>query len=87
MTARKLMPLLDLQLVDLTQVREIHAHPCAHCPSANQPEPDEMTRDILTWTRAGQLERVFRCAWRGKKACKGYCDVLGVSEAELQEEP
>lgn len=76
---------ITLEDIDWQPAREIHAHPCAHCPSKHP--PDEMTLDILTWPRQAQLETVFRCAWRGDKACKGYCDVLNVTETELQEMP
>jgi hypothetical protein len=66
------------------QVRptQIHAHPCKHCPSAHH-EPDPESLDYLAAPRAEQIDSVFVCAWRPDKQCKGYCDFLGVNEAEL----
>lgn len=64
------------------RVTKIHTHLCKHCPSSHFP-PDPEALDYKAAPRAEQLESVFRCGWRKQKACKGYCDFLGVSEADL----
>ncbi len=60
----------------------IHMAPCKDCPSAHH-APDPEALDYLTYPRAVQVESCFPCAWRPQKLCKGYCDFLGVTEAEL----
>ena len=67
---------------------EIHASPCAHCPTVAcqrsgvvDPESEEI-RDACS--RDQQIESAFRCAWRPEKLCKGYCDYLGITEEELR---
>ena len=64
------------------RVKTIHVDACEHCPSRNPPDPE--CKDIKTWPRAEQIETVFRCAWRPSKACKGYCDFLGITERDLE---
>lgn len=64
----------------------IHSHPCVHCPSAHAErlgDHDPESLDYKSASRADQLKSVFRCGWRPTKACKGYCDFLGVVEADL----
>lgn len=73
---------IRLDALDLTRPVAIHRHPCKHCPSALSP-PDDITLDYMAAPRAEQLDSVFRCAWRRQKACKGYCDLLGVTESDL----
>jgi hypothetical protein len=71
-----------MPLVPPPTPREIHSHPCVHCPSTKGPDP--MTQDIIDhYPRSEQLQSVFACAWRPGKLCKGYCDALGVTESEL----
>ena len=62
---------------------EIWKQPCANCPSAHFPTDPEV-EDIKTWSREAQLDTVFRCAWRPEKLCKGYCDVLQITEKDLK---
>jgi hypothetical protein len=40
----------------------------------------------LPQAREVQLEGVFSCAWRPGALCKGYCDFLGITEADLTHE-
>jgi hypothetical protein len=61
----------------------IHKAPCKHCPSAHYP-PDPESLDVQTWPRQHQREALFVCGWRPDKLCKGQCDELGFTEAELQ---
>lgn len=66
---------------------EIHASPCAHCPSAwlaRDSREDEESKDIKkSCSRAERVASAFPCAWRPGKLCKGYCDYLDVTEADL----
>lgn len=59
---------------------EIHAHACTNCPSVASPDDPEVNDLLSSGTREQQIESVFRCAWRRDKACKGYCDKLGISD-------
>lgn len=77
------MELPQLQPWNLARVKELHAEPCEHCPSAHHP-PDPESEQFLRASRTTQLTSVFRCAWRNEKACKGWCDYLGISEEELK---
>lgn len=73
-------------LAPLAPTSEIHASPCAHCPTVRMADlglEDPESADIKTWSREAQLDTVFRCAWRTEKNCKGYCDFLGVTESDL----
>ncbi len=66
------------------RVTEIHEAPCKHCPSAHYP-PDEECIDIKdNWPPEAQLDTLFVCAWRTDKLCKGYCDYLGFTEADVK---
>lgn len=72
--------------VPLPRTNEIHESPCEHCPSARNAArgiEDPESTDIKAGSRAYQIESVFRCAWRPEKNCKGYCDFLNVTEADL----
>ncbi len=68
--------------------REIHASPCAYCPTVQCQRSgivdleSEEIRD--TGSRDDQVASAFRCAWRPEKLCKGYCDYLGITEEELR---
>ena len=77
------LPALSFDPTLIERATSIHEHACAHCPSAHFP-PDEESLDYLRAPRRVQLESVFRCGWRPQKACRGYCDVLDVTEADLQ---
>jgi hypothetical protein len=70
----------------MQQRAEARAHkvPCRHCPSAHFP-PDQESEDILTWPHAERVRAAFPCGWNGKRYCKGYCDQMGVSDADLAE--
>jgi hypothetical protein len=63
--------------------KELHAHPCAHCPSVRSPDDPESidVRDHCALDE--KIESVFRCAWRREKACRGYADFIGVTEKDL----
>lgn len=64
----------------------IHANPCAHCPSVAYTRggfDDPLMVEALGWSRTEQVESAFPCAWRTNKLCKGYCDYLSVTEADL----
>lgn len=66
--------------------KTIHAHACAHCPSAAYARgdlDDPSMADVRQWPRDAQIDSVFRCAWRSAKLCKGYCDHLNIVEADL----
>lgn len=60
----------------------IHKQPCPKCPSAHYP-PDPESLDVQTWPRAAQRDALFPCGWRPDKLCKGQCDELGFTEADL----
>jgi hypothetical protein len=67
--------------------RVIHASPCVHCPSAAYARgefEDPLMDEATQWPRAEQVESAFPCAWRPEKLCKGYCDVLKVTEDDLK---
>ena len=64
----------------------IHANPCAQCPSVayvRDKFEDPIMEEALDWPRAEQVDSAFPCAWRTQKLCKGYCDYLSVTEADL----
>ncbi len=81
MSIRPRIPAVDRPAMG--RVTEIHTHPCAHCPSTGEPDPE--TLDFMIAPRREQIESVFPCGWRNTKACKAYCDRLGVSEADLRD--
>jgi hypothetical protein len=62
---------------------EIHAEPCEHCPSAHHP-PDPEALDMRAWPRHLQVAAAFPCAWRPTKLCKGYCDSIGMTDADAE---
>ena len=62
---------------------EIHGNSCAHCPSVAMPDDPETEEILRHATRSEQIDSVFRCAWRRKKACRGYCDRLGITVEDL----
>jgi hypothetical protein len=62
--------------------RCIHAVACSHCPSAHYP-PDPEAQDIAQLPKDERIRHVFVCAWRGGALCRGVCDELGVTEADL----
>lgn len=79
------MKIILSKLPPTEQVSEIHRNVCRYCPSAHYP-PDPECIDIKeTWSRREQVESVFGCGWRQHKACKGYCDYLGVTADELKQ--
>jgi hypothetical protein len=78
----RLVTLLD-ELMKEGRPTRIHAHHCAHCPSVAMPDDPETADIKANATREQQIESVFRCAWRRDKACKGYCDKLGIEDADL----
>lgn len=61
---------------------EMHTHPCVHCPSVQGHDPE--SADIATWSHADRVETAFPCGWRPNKYCKGYCDQMGISNADLE---
>jgi hypothetical protein len=83
MSALRLVSLIE-QIAHEERPTQIHSSPCAHCPSVAMPNDPEMIDLRDRGTRAEQLESVFRCAWRRDKACRGYCDKLGISAADLE---
>ena len=65
---------------------EIHTNPCAQCPSVAYMRggfDDPIMEEARRWPRAEQVDSAFSCAWRTGKLCKGYCDYLGVTEADI----
>lgn len=60
-----------------------HKVACKHCPSAHSPI-DQESGDILTWPHGDRVQTAFPCGWNGKRYCKGYCDQMGVSDADLK---
>ena len=75
--------IIPLPVVPEVRPTTIHKAPCKHCPTAHHP-PDPESIDILTtWTREQQREALFPCGWRPDKLCKGQCDELGFTEADL----
>ena len=68
---------------DVARPTEIHESPCERCPSAHFP-PDPEALDMRQWPRRLQVEAAFPCAWRPEKLCKGYCDSIGMTEAEAE---
>jgi hypothetical protein len=63
----------------------IRRNPCSKCPSAHYP-PDPVTLAMMDAPRQEQLEEgIFTCAWTPGKLCRGICDRLNVTEADLAE--
>ena len=63
--------------------KDLHAHPCTHCPSIHSPDDPESVEIRDHATHAEKIESVFRCAWRREKACRGYADFIGVTALDL----
>lgn len=61
----------------------MHEHPCAKCPSAHW-GPDPEAEEIKTYPHEERVMSVFRCAWRPTLYCKGVCDEMGVTNADLE---
>ncbi len=79
--------LLQLKIEIPPPVKEIHSSCCAHCPSAGgvvDEEDFESRYYQEEASRQEQIDSVFRCAWRPQKACKGWCDIMQVTEADLE---
>jgi hypothetical protein len=62
---------------------EAHKTPCAKCPSAHYP-PDAEVLDIKQMTKDIRISTAFPCAWSPVKYCKGYCDFMGITDADLK---
>ena len=60
-----------------------HTAPCKNCPSAHYP-PDPESEDIVKWPHELRLQTAFACGWAPKRYCKGYCDQMGISDADLK---
>lgn len=65
------------------RARDVHAHPCAHCPSVRSPQDPESVEVRDHCSRDEKIESSFRCAWRREKACRGYADFIGVTAEDL----
>jgi hypothetical protein len=68
------------------QYKEIHKVSCLNCPSVVNDKLniiDPEMEDIKSYSRGDQIKSVFLCGWRGSKLCKGYCDVLNISQNDL----
>lgn len=61
---------------------QIHGAPCRHCPSAHF-NPDPMALDILAMPHEERVGTVFACGWRPEAYCRGYCDLMGITENDL----
>lgn len=72
----------DALIKDYVPPQGIHDAPCRHCPSA-QGSNDPECAQILTWPHSARVETAFACAWRNTKHCKGYCDLMGITEQDL----
>lgn len=62
-----------------------HKVACKNCPSAHFP-PDPEVLDIQKWPHPERVKTAFPCGWNGKRYCKGYCDQMGISDADLSRE-
>jgi hypothetical protein len=62
--------------------RRIYAVACSRCPSAHYP-PDPEAQDIAKLPKEERIRHVFVCGWRRGALCKGVCDELGVTDADL----
>jgi hypothetical protein len=69
-------------LEHLIPVTGARSKPCRHCPSAGG-RTDHEVDEILTWPRDKQMETLFTCAWTPGKLCRGYCDTLKATEADI----
>jgi hypothetical protein len=65
----------------------IHAHACQHCPSVHTPDDPESLQIRDFASKEEKIESVFRCAWRREKACRGYCDFIGVTDEDIRSRP
>lgn len=62
---------------------EIHRNYCARCPSAPGMPDDEETEEYAAADFSTRLEAVFHCGWRYGKACRGICERLRITAADL----
>lgn len=62
----------------------IHKGCCKHCPSKPGSTPTPEVEDYLASPREIQVESCFPCGWRPEKLCKGYCDLMNVTEGDLR---
>ena len=70
-------------LLHVTEPR-MHTVHCKNCPSAPGQVLDLETKDILAYyPREEQLKTAFACGWNGKRYCKGYCDLLSITNNDL----
>jgi hypothetical protein len=80
--ARKAVNRLRLPQLPEPEPR-MHAVACQHCPSTHH-APDPQVLDTLKLPFAQRLETCFPCGWNPKRYCRGYCEAMGVSDADLQ---
>jgi hypothetical protein len=62
---------------------KIYAYACQNCPSIHTLDDPESLQIRDFAAREEKIESVFRCGWRGNKACRGYADFMGVTEEDL----
>lgn len=60
-----------------------HKVACKNCPSEHF-APDPECLDMMQLSHAERVKTAFPCAWNGKRYCKGYCDRMGISDADLR---
>lgn len=64
---------------------ELHSAPCKQCPSTGDISEDYEMQEILESSKAVRQAHAFRCAWRPEKLCRGYCDVMGLTQEDFPE--
>jgi hypothetical protein len=72
-----------LPVITLQRPKIIHKECCKHCPSKPGTTPDPEVEDFLAATRDIQIASCFPCGWRPNALCKGYCDLMKVTSADL----
>jgi len=63
------------------RVTEIHEYACVHCPSVKGTDPE--CEQIKQMEKSERAQTAFPCAWRHDKLCKGYCDMMGVTQSDI----
>lgn len=77
----KLLP----KLLELPLVTEVHANPCAYCPTKMDGDRDPELLAMKEASREYQAQHVFICGWRTNKLCRGYVDYYGLTDEEVLE--
>lgn len=64
---------------------KMHKVHCSRCPSQPGMPIDPESAAIAEWPHVQRVGMAFPCGWNGKRYCKGYCDLMGITNKDLEE--